>query len=288
MDSPACCRYLPWDSAHFGMRIGRVNATRLTPGVLADIDRWSRLQSIDCLYFLSDPDPAAMRLAAEAGFRYVDARTTLAAELTKPAEAPAIRPATLDDGAGAVLSRAHSGEALAIRPATLDDGAGAVLSHAHSGEAPAIRPATLDDLPELRRIAGESHRDTRFYADGRFPTGACDELYRIWIGRSCSEPEFADAVFVAEQEHHAAGYVSCRLADGAGEIGLLAVDGKYRGLGLGEQLVRRAGSWFRERGAPRASVVTQGANVRALRLYQKCGFFVAAVQFWYHRWSSRE
>jgi dTDP-4-amino-4,6-dideoxy-D-galactose acyltransferase len=239
MDARDCCRYLSWDSGHFGVRIGRVNATRLTAALLADIDRWANSHSIDCLYFLAEPDPLTMRLAAGMGFRFVDARTTFEAQLPRPAS---------------------------------------------SEETRSIRPATLDDIPDLRRIAGESHRDSRFYVDGNFPPAACDEMYRIWIERSCREPEFAGVVFVAERERCPVGYISCRVATETGDIGLVAVDGKCRGLGLGDQLVSQALSWFAAQGARRVTVVTQGLNVPAQRLYQKSGFLVSAVQLWYHLW----
>lgn len=236
-----CCRYLAWDSVHFGVRIGRVNATRLTPALLAEIDGWARAQAIDCLYYLADPDPGSMRLAAGAGFRFVDVRTTL--------------------------------EAAAGEPGAMEA---------------SIRPANPADIAELRRIAGESHRDARFHADGNFAPAACDELYRIWIERSCREPQFADVVWVVEQDGRAAGYISCRKADGIGEIGLVAVDARCRGLRLGERLVRQACSWFGAQGLRKALVVTQGANVPALRLYQKAGFLISGVQFWYHRWSGQD
>jgi Acetyltransferases len=80
------------------------------------------------------------------------------------------------------------------------------------------------------------------------------------------------------------GYISCRVATETGDIGLVAVDGKCRGLGLGDQLVSQALSWFAAQGARRVTVVTQGLNVPAQRLYQKSGFLVSAVQLWYHLW----
>ena len=243
MDARDCCRYLSWDSEHFGVRIGRVNATRLTVALLVDIDQWASSHSIDCLYFLAEPHPATMQLAAGVGFRFVDARTTLEAQLPR-------------------LGCAE--------------------------ETKSIRPATLDDIPDLRRIAGESHRDSRFYVDGNFPPAACDEMYRIWIERSCREPEFAGAVFVAEREHCPVGYISCRVAAEVGDIGLVAVDGKCRDLGLGARLVYQALFWFGAQGARRVTVVTQGSNVPAQRLYQKSGFLVSSVQLWHHRWFRRE
>jgi ribosomal protein S18 acetylase RimI-like enzyme len=243
MDARDCCRYLPWDSEHFGARIGRVNATRLTADLPADIDRWAVSHSIDCLYLLAEPDPLTMRLAAGMGFRFVDARTTFEAQQPRPSS---------------------------------------------SEETRSIRPAALHDIPDLRRIAGESHRDSRFYADGNFRLDACDEMYRIWIERSCREPGFAGAVFVAERERCPVGYISCRVATEVGDIGLVAVDGKCRNLGLGGRLVCRALSWFAAQGARRVTVVTQGSNVPSQRLYQKSGFLISSVQLWYHRWFLRE
>ncbi|MGA9624552.1 MAG: GNAT family N-acetyltransferase [Bryobacteraceae bacterium] len=243
MDARDCCRYLWWDSEHFGARIGCVNATRLTAALLADIDQWASSHSIDCLYFLAEPDPLTMRLAACMGFRFVDARVTFEAQLPRPASPEETR---------------------------------------------SIRLATLNDIPDLRRIAGESHRDSRFYVDGNFPPSACGEMYRVWIERSCREPGLACAVFVAERERCPVGYISCRVATEVGHIGLVAVDGKCRNLGLGARLVCQALSWFGAQGVRRVAVVTQGSNVPAQRLYQKSGFLISSVQLWYHRWFRQE
>jgi ribosomal protein S18 acetylase RimI-like enzyme len=37
-------------------------------------------------------------------------------------------------------------------------------------------------------------------------------------------------------------------------------------------------------GVQRVSVVTQGRNVAAQKLYQSCGFTTCSVQLWYHWW----
>jgi RimJ/RimL family protein N-acetyltransferase len=42
--------------------------------------------------------------------------------------------------------------------------------------------------------------------------------------------------------------------------------------------------WFADQGMDSMEVVTQGRNVAAQRLYQKCGFATKEVQLWYHHW----
>jgi dTDP-4-amino-4,6-dideoxy-D-galactose acyltransferase len=243
MGAQDCCQYLTWDSNHFGLRIGRVNDSKLTPALLAEIGAWECHHSIDCLYLLADPEALTMQLATHAGFRFVDVRSTFEIELS-----------------GVVLC----------------------------DQSETVRLATLEDIQDLRRIAGESHRESRFYVDGNFPLTACHELYRIWIERSCRDRQFASAVFVAERDARLVAYITCILASRTGEIGLFGVDIKCRGQGWGRRLVHRALSWFRAQGYARVTVVTQGANVPAQRLYQKCGFLVSTVQVWYHRWSYRD
>lgn len=146
-----------------------------------------------------------------------------------------------------------------------------------------IRPHTLDDLPALRALAKVSHRDSRFYYDSNFSEPLCDALYETWIEKSCQG--YAEVVFVANWQDQIAGYISChRLDDVQGQIGLVGVAAPLQGKGLGKLLVNQVVNWFAEREIRRVTVVTQGRNVKAQRLYYRCGFMPYSVQLWYHRW----
>ena len=163
------------------------------------------------------------------------------------------------------------------------------LGRATGGEtsARAVRESRPEDVPALRAIARENHRGTRFYADPRFPTARCDDLYDVWIERSCAG--WADVVLVAEHESRPAGYVSCHLdpAGAGGSIGLIAVAAAARQLGLGRTLVEGALAWCAARGVPKVTVATQGRSVAALRLYERCGFRIESLRLWFHKWYDR-
>jgi ribosomal protein S18 acetylase RimI-like enzyme len=159
-------------------------------------------------------------------------------------------------------------------------------THSEKWSSADIREAVPEDIPALREIAGTSHRDTRFYQDGGFPRHLCDELYRVWIEKSCRGD--ADIVLVAEYNSRPAGYIACNLNQkGSGQIGLVGVDQEARSLGLGRRLVQHSLCWFQQHEAREVIVVTQGNNVAAQRLYQQCGFLTSAVQLWYHLWPAR-
>jgi ribosomal protein S18 acetylase RimI-like enzyme len=79
------CRLLPWDSAHFGFGVARLQRSRLQPEEAGRALEWCRQREIRCLYFLADADDAQTAwLAAEYGFRFVDARLTLERSLQAP------------------------------------------------------------------------------------------------------------------------------------------------------------------------------------------------------------
>ncbi len=146
-----------------------------------------------------------------------------------------------------------------------------------------IRQSCESDIPALQTIARASHRDTRFYYDAYFPSLRCDDLYGTWIEKSCRG--YADMVFVAEDVGEPRGYISCHLHERqTGQIGLIAVASASSGKGIGTALVRHAAQWLSEQGMTQVSVVTQGRNVNAQRLYQKCGFVTQSVQLFYHYW----
>jgi len=146
-----------------------------------------------------------------------------------------------------------------------------------------VRLAEERDIPLLRDLAARSHVQSRFFVDERFDRRACAELYATWIEKSCRG--YADAVWVVELEGRPDGYLTCHLrAGGLGEIGLVGVAERAQGRGFGRALVARGLDWLRGEECARASVVTQGANVPAQRLYQAAGFHTASVQVWHHLW----
>lgn len=149
---------------------------------------------------------------------------------------------------------------------------------------PVVRAAEPADLPALERIAGQAFVHSRFYSDGRFAPGRCDELYRTWIRRSCEG--WADCVLVAEGASGPNGFVTCHLdqAAGAGDIGLIGVDAEIRGRGTGRALMDGTIAWLGSVAARRLRVATQASNIPAQRLFQASGLRTEAVDVWYHKW----
>jgi dTDP-4-amino-4,6-dideoxy-D-galactose acyltransferase len=145
-----------------------------------------------------------------------------------------------------------------------------------------VRLARQEDLAALKAIARTGHRDTRFYFDLHFERAKCDLLYETWIEKSLSG--FAQAVLVAEVNAEPVGYITCSSQGEESQIGLLGVAEKCHGMGFGKELVEAFLAWSVEQRADRATVVTQGRNVSAQRLYQRMGFLTSAFQLWYHRW----
>ncbi len=75
------CEFLDWDSKFFGIRIARVAGLRLDAERVAEIARAVREQSIDCLYFLAEPERDTIQLAELQGFQLINVHVTLAARL---------------------------------------------------------------------------------------------------------------------------------------------------------------------------------------------------------------
>lgn len=142
-----------------------------------------------------------------------------------------------------------------------------------------IRPFVRTDLPALIKIARRSHRITRFYADLGFPDERCDDLYETWIRNSVDG--WAHTVLVAGVGP--VGYCTVHVDDGVASIGLIAVEGSARGRGVGQRLVHGAIWRGYQAGADRMTVVTQGRNIQAQRVFQRCGFRTTSTEIWLHK-----
>jgi dTDP-4-amino-4,6-dideoxy-D-galactose acyltransferase len=150
-----------------------------------------------------------------------------------------------------------------------------------------VRRHKPEDVAVFEEIAARSHHDSRFYRDEKLRGPLADELYRIWIRRSCQG--WAAAVFAAEDDSGVTGYCTCHLDEsGEGRIGLIAVAERARGKGIGMSLVQGAMKFFASEQVRVVSVVTQGANDSARRLYERIGFELASTSTWLHYWSEEK
>src|SRR5208282_4213678 len=134
-------------------------------------------------------------------------------------------------------------------------------------------------------MARTGHKETRFFNDAHFPRQRAGDLYSTWI--TLEAQGRAQIVLVAASTaNQPLGYVSCHLDPvlRAGQIGLVGVRPEVRGRGIGKSLVLAAIDWYRVQGAQEVTVVTQGNNRTAQRLYQQCGFLSRDLQLWYHKW----
>jgi ribosomal protein S18 acetylase RimI-like enzyme len=74
------------------------------------------------------------------------------------------------------------------------------------------------------------------------------------------------------------------VTQGIGNIGLVAVAETHRGRGIGGRLIDAAHCWMVARQAAKTTVVTQGVNAPACRLYERVGYSIEQVEHYYHFW----
>jgi ribosomal protein S18 acetylase RimI-like enzyme len=216
------------------------------------MDAWCIANRVHLCVFLADSqDTPTAHIALQHGYTMLDFRVTLDREMSAPIPAPKYPTRVYQDS----------------------------------------------DLSDLERIAQASFMDSRFLIDPFFPAKErSKEMYARWIRRRSgglyATDSFApaDHIVVADFEGEPAGFVTCLLrppdADGVvvGSVDLVAVDQRARGLYIGESMVCAALAWFNDQNCQRVEVVTQGRNVRAQRVYQRCGFLTRRAQTWYHKW----
>lgn len=142
------------------------------------------------------------------------------------------------------------------------------------------RLARAEDTARLRAIARHAFPLTRFYADPSLPDERCDDLYEEWTRSLCAGG--ADVVLVVDREVPV-GYITVNLDGDHSEIGLVAVADDFRGLGIGNELVRSAIDYAHAHNAKEMTVVTQGRNIGALRTFEGCGFRIVNTSVWLHR-----
>ena len=149
-----------------------------------------------------------------------------------------------------------------------------------------IRAFSPEDLPKLQQITMDAFEPVSIDRNIERKYGVINGV--DWKTRKADHIRLdaereAEGIFVLEWEGLIVGYITCwcnRLA-GIGNIPNLAVDGNYRGRGLGRRLINHAIEYFRQQGMTHIRIETLDQNTVGKSLYPSLGFEEIARQVHY-------
>lgn len=136
--------------------------------------------------------------------------------------------------------------------------------------------------PEIYELALKSGEYSRYRLDPNFPIECFNLLYHKWIENSIFT-DYATDVLVYRMDNRPVGLLTFKNSRGISNIGIIAVDPKSQGCGVGSKLIKHYQSLLGD-SIKVLDVVTQGVNIPARCFYEKNGYTITSKTYIYHLW----
>lgn len=144
--------------------------------------------------------------------------------------------------------------------------------------------ATEKDISTLKDISFDLYKDSRYFFDTNFDVNKAREFYQSWVIKAVLGT-FDDECFCLYAKDEPVGFCTIKYGISASaNIGLFGLSKEYQGKGLSRKLLTLVLNELINKKISRVTVVTQGRNYLAQRLYQKAGFLTRSTELWYHKW----
>lgn len=137
--------------------------------------------------------------------------------------------------------------------------------------------AKKQDLKYLKKIAKSSFRKSHFYKNKNLEISKIDALYEKWI---LNKFEAKNNIYVYKEENIIKGFLLAIENQSEAKIDLIAVDSKFKGKGIGKELIL---NFFQSNISKKSYVGTQITNIAAMRLYEKVGYKIFDFTYIFHK-----
>ncbi|MDB3905283.1 GNAT family N-acetyltransferase [Crocinitomicaceae bacterium] len=147
----------------------------------------------------------------------------------------------------------------------------------------------IHDFNSLKKLALLSGIYSRFKRDKNLPSNSFYNLYTLWI-KKLINLESPDKVFVYTLPGHneqVIGFLSIKIENGIGTIGMIAVDNNHQGLGIGRSLLNKSLIYLKKSNVQLLKVSTQLINTSAVSFYNKLSFDESSRKYIYHIWPKK-
>jgi len=123
-------------------------------------------------------------------------------------------------------------------------------------------------------------------ADSKLNGSRCDDLYVRWAVNSVSNAELADYVIVAEKNDIVVGFSVIKIEKKGKicDIDLIAIDPKFRGIGVYKDMITHLVAWSKNRGCEHLEISTQITNIVSWRAWTKVGGLLDRSYYTFHCW----
>ncbi len=140
------------------------------------------------------------------------------------------------------------------------------------------------DVNQIYKISDSIYKDSRYYFDQNFDKKKVQEFYNLWLYKAVKNL-FDNLCLIYFRKNKPVSFCTLRyINNDEAVIGLFGVSKELNGKGIGTKLINKVVSFLTARGYKKITVVTQGRNLYAQRLYQKAGFLTKGTELWYHKW----
>lgn len=124
------------------------------------------------------------------------------------------------------------------------------------------------DYQNLLSLTFESGHFSRYKRDLRLPDNTFKRLYKVWLDNSLAH-KIADKIFIFRRKNIIEAFVTIKIKNKIGEIGLIAVSSTLRGKNIGSALLKQSENYCFSEGITRVVVSTQEINQLACNFYLK-------------------
>ncbi|MCZ8144475.1 GNAT family N-acetyltransferase [Flavobacterium sp.] len=139
------------------------------------------------------------------------------------------------------------------------------------------------DINDLYELAYESGKKSRFVLDKNFKNENFKKLYRKWVDNSISK-EIAEDVLIYKENKQIMGFVTYKINESFGTIGLIAVSAAHQGKGIGNKLLSFVENRIFSNGITKLVIPTQLSNNTACNFYKKQNYTIQQKLFIKHYW----